>query len=76
MTPLRALMDSCAAGVGVTVLPHYLCASSIDEGRLVAIHSPAALPGNDIFLAWNRTGLRQPRTALVRDRILEAARSW
>ena len=73
---LRALMESCVAGLGVTVLPKYLCQSRIEEGLLVPMHSPAALPGNDIFLAWNRAGLRQPRTALVRDWILETANGW
>jgi DNA-binding transcriptional LysR family regulator len=73
---LRAMKESCIAGLGITVLPKYLCASAVDQGMLVVLHSPSVAPGNDIFVAWNRIGLRQPLTTFVRDRILEAASGW
>ncbi|RWM33060.1 LysR family transcriptional regulator [Mesorhizobium sp.] len=73
---LRALTDACVAGAGITVLPKYLCASYLAAGSLVVMHDPSDPPSNDILLAWNRLGLRQPLNAFVRDRLLQAARSW
>ncbi len=73
---LRALAASCAAGLGLTVLPSYLCATQLRDGTLVRLHEPTEIPGNEIFLAWNRLGLQQPRVAFMRRRLLETAADW
>jgi DNA-binding transcriptional LysR family regulator len=73
---LRALMQSCAAGLGLTVLPTYLCGALIQEGALVQMHNPPQPPGNDIFLAWSRVGLRHPRNAFLQQRLIDIARRW
>ncbi|WP_342730744.1 LysR substrate-binding domain-containing protein [Bradyrhizobium sp. B117] len=73
---LRALAASCLAGLGLTVLPSYLCGRQLREGTLVRLHEPTETPANEIFLAWSRLGLQQPRVAVMRQRLLEAAADW
>jgi DNA-binding transcriptional LysR family regulator len=73
---LRAIVKACVAGTGISVLPHYLCASSLHAGSLVVLHTPTEPPDNDIFLAWNRVAVNQPRIAFVREQLLKAAQSW
>ncbi|MFM7345527.1 MAG: LysR family transcriptional regulator [Tagaea sp.] len=73
---LRALAIAAASGAGLAVLPEYICRDMVADGRLVRLHRPAKPPYNDIHLAWNRLGLRHPRNAWLRDRILAAAKLW
>jgi|KBSSwiStaDraftv2_1062776.scaffolds.fasta_scaffold00350_47 DNA-binding transcriptional LysR family regulator len=73
---LRALIQACVAGAGITVLPTYLCESQLQSGSLVLIHTAPEPPANDILLASNRLALQQPRNAFVRDRLLQAATHW
>lgn len=73
---LRTLTASCVAGLGLTVLPKYLCADHLRKGLLVRLHEPAEAPFNEIFLAWNRLGLHQPHVAFMRERLLEASADW
>ena len=73
---LRALAASCVAGLGLTVLPSYLCATQLREGSLVRLHEPTEIPANEIFLAWNRLGPQQPHVVFMRERLLEAAAGW
>lgn len=73
---LRALIQAAVAGAGVTVVPSYLCDVELADGRLMALHRPAAPPGNDIFLAWSKFALRHPRNVFVREALLNASRGW
>nr|WP_283811048.1 LysR substrate-binding domain-containing protein [Bradyrhizobium genosp. SA-3] len=73
---LRALAASCVAGLGLTVLPSYLCARQLREGTLVRLHEPTEIPANEIFLAWSRLGLQRPHVAFMRKRLLETAADW
>ncbi|GFE65649.1 LysR family transcriptional regulator [Litoreibacter roseus] len=69
---LTLVRDVVAAGMGVSVLPSYLCQPALASGALVQIHKPARVPINELFLVWRKEALRQPRIALARDRFVGA----
>jgi DNA-binding transcriptional LysR family regulator len=73
---LRALVQACVAGAGITVLPTYLCESQLRSGALALLHSAPEPPVNDLLLASNRLALQTPRILFVRDRLLQAAARW
>jgi DNA-binding transcriptional LysR family regulator len=73
---LRAIVAAVAAGMGVSVVPRYLCQRQLERGEVIELHRPEAPPSNQIHLAWNKTAVRQPRVALVRDTLLNAAARW
>jgi DNA-binding transcriptional LysR family regulator len=73
---LRALEAAAAAGLGITVLPGYLCARRLASGELTELHRTDRPPSNAIHLAWNKATVRTPRNAYLLDRILDAARAW
>ena len=63
---LDEMLALAEAGVGLTVLPDYLVASSLQAGRLVAL--PARRPArNTLFLAWRRSVVETARFLAVRD---------
>jgi DNA-binding transcriptional LysR family regulator len=55
---LRALAAAAVAGAGATVLPTYLIANELAEGRLSVLHETDDPPINTLYLVW-RPG---PRT--------------
>jgi DNA-binding transcriptional LysR family regulator len=63
------------AGAGVTVLPRYLCAAELADGRLRALLEPDLPPINTLYL-MSRAGAPHPSTAAVRDHLLRAGRDW
>ncbi|CAB3774956.1 LysR family transcriptional regulator [Paraburkholderia humisilvae] len=67
---LRIVEKLVIAGHGWTVLPDYLCANALASGTLVAISPRHTAPTNDLFLAWNKMAMRNPRIAYVRDFIV------
>ncbi len=67
---LRSLMLAAAAGVGISVLPRYLCERGLETGELVQLYAPEKAIVNTIYLAWNRQAVRSQRVAYVRDSIL------
>jgi len=73
---LRALVQAAVSGAGITVVPRYLCEEELRDGRLIALHKPPQAPGNDIFMAWNKTALRHPRNIFIRDMLTIAAQGW
>lgn len=73
---LRALESAAAAGLGVTVLPAYLCARRLASGDLVELHRMDKPPSNQLYLAWNTATVRSPRNAYFKQRVLDAARAW
>jgi DNA-binding transcriptional LysR family regulator len=73
---LRALCAAAAAGMGITVLPDYLCARRLAAGELVELHRLEQPPSNTIHLAWNQASVRTPRNAHVKKRLEDAARAW
>ncbi|MEG8277432.1 LysR family transcriptional regulator [Streptomyces sp. AHA2] len=73
---LRAVLALVAAGAGFSVLPRYLCAAELAGGALVLLDAPEDPPINTGFLVQRPGTPGNPHVALVRDRLLEAARGW
>ena len=65
---LRVLAELAAQGIGVTVIPTYLAASYLEDGRLVDPVEPADPPLNTIYLAKRRT---RPGAAPATDAVAE-----
>ncbi|QPH54705.1 LysR family transcriptional regulator [Pontivivens ytuae] len=63
---LRLLRDMAEAGLGWTVLPHYLAREALRSGTLTRLAAPEP-PANPLFLTWPRSALRTPRVTHARD---------
>jgi DNA-binding transcriptional LysR family regulator len=72
---LRGVLAAVAAGAGVTVLPRYLCAAELANGRLRLLAEPELAPINTLFLAAREGTLPDPARA-VHARLLLAGREW
>jgi DNA-binding transcriptional LysR family regulator len=72
---LRGVLAAVVAGAGVTVLPRYLCAAELADGRLRALLEPDLPPINTLFLV-SRAGVTRPAATAVRDHLLQHGRSW
>ncbi|MER5624455.1 LysR family transcriptional regulator [Streptosporangium sp. NPDC002544] len=72
---LRGVLAAVAAGAGVTVLPRYLCAAELADGRLLALLEPELPPINTLFLA-SRAGTRHPAAQAVHGHLLLQGRTW
>ncbi|MFE9774691.1 LysR family transcriptional regulator [Streptomyces sp. NPDC005931] len=73
---LRAVLAMVVAGAGFSVLPRYLCAGEVASGALVVLDEPEDAPINTGYLVQRPGASDNPHVALVRDRLLEAARTW
>jgi DNA-binding transcriptional LysR family regulator len=73
---LRAVLAAVRAGAGVTVLPRYLCAADLADGRVVALLEPADPPINTAFLVHRAGAPLRRRVTQVRDVLLRAGRHW
>ncbi|GAA2442240.1 LysR family transcriptional regulator [Streptomyces glaucus] len=73
---LRAVLALVVAGAGFSVLPRYLCAAELASGALVLLGEPEDPPINTTFLVQRPGTPDNPHVALVRDRLLTAARQW
>jgi DNA-binding transcriptional LysR family regulator len=73
---LRAVLALVTAGAGFSVLPRYLCAGELESGALVLLDAPEDAPINTGFLVQRPGTSDNPHVALVRDRLLEAGRTW
>ncbi|MCD0449273.1 LysR family transcriptional regulator [Actinocorallia sp. API 0066] len=73
---LRAVKAAALAGAGVTVLPRYLCAANLASGALQLLLDPEDPPINTGFLVQRAGAPALPHAALVRDLLLDSARSW
>ncbi|MDH6709000.1 DNA-binding transcriptional LysR family regulator [Kitasatospora sp. MAA19] len=71
---LRAVLAAVTAGAGWSVLPGYLCRSELASGALRLLHQPADPPINTAYLVRRPAGSANPHVALVRERLLDAAR--
>ena len=71
MPDLRSLMLAAVAGLGISVLPRYLCERALEAGQLVQLHDPEKAIANIIYLAWNRQALRTARIAYACDALLK-----
>ncbi|AMW14739.1 LysR family transcriptional regulator [Streptomyces qaidamensis] len=73
---LRAVLALVTAGAGFSVLPRYLCAGDLASGALVLLDTPEDAPINTGFLVQRPGTSDNPHVTLVRDRLLEAGRTW
>ncbi len=72
---LRGVREAVAAGAGISVLPRYVVAEALAQGRLVELHHPSRPPANTISVA-TRHGTLDHRTAAVVETLTRAAPSW
>ena len=73
---LRGVLALVTAGAGFSVLPRYLCAGELASGALVLLDAPEDAPINTGFLVQRPGASGSPHVTLVRDRLLEAGRTW
>ncbi|MGW7350211.1 LysR family transcriptional regulator [Streptomyces sp. NPDC054784] len=73
---LRAVLDTVLADAGIAVLPRYLCAAALHDGRLVALLEPQMPPLRTYFLSVRAGTLALPHLARAHERLLRAATSW
>lgn len=73
---LRGVLAAVVAGAGITVLPRYLCLDELASGALVPLLSPEEPPINTGYLTHRPGASDNPHVALVRERLLQAGRSW
>jgi DNA-binding transcriptional LysR family regulator len=67
MASLEGMMGLAIEGAGIAVLPDYLVASAIEEGRLMPLKPPARSQArNTIYLAWRRAAIESARMRATR----------
>lgn len=72
---LRAVKAAAVAGLGITVLPRYLCTAELGNGSLRMLADPDDTPINTCFLAERSGAHPLPHVALVRDHLLQVTHS-
>ena len=72
---LRGVRAAVVAGAGWSVLPEYLCQAELAAGALRLLHRPEEAPLNTAFLVHRPGGSANPHVALVRRRLMEAAKA-
>ncbi|MFC5182563.1 LysR family transcriptional regulator [Actinomadura harenae] len=70
---LRAIKAAAVAGLGVTVLPRYLCHAELTEGTLLPLLDPDDPPINTAFLVRRAGAFPSPHVALVAEHLREIA---
>ena len=73
---LRGVIAAVAAGIGISVVPGYLCRGALDDGTVVALMAPEVPPINTIHLAVRTGDLGYPHIAAVHAALIAQARSW
>jgi DNA-binding transcriptional LysR family regulator len=73
---LRGVLAAVTAGAGVTVLPRYLCAGELADGRLRALGEPELAPINTLFLVSREGFQANPAARAVHAHLLLAGRTW
>lgn len=68
---LRGLRNFVLNGAGWGVLPGYLVAEEIKDGRLKAIKGPKGDPVSEYRMLWLKSAMRSPRTARARRLLLD-----
>ncbi|HUR05637.1 MAG TPA: LysR family transcriptional regulator [Nonomuraea sp.] len=72
---LRGVLNAVRAGMGVSVLPAYLCGTDLAAGRLVTLAEPDLAPINTGYLAVRSGGLARAPIARVHGHLLAALRA-
>lgn len=71
----EALMDAACAGLGLIVLPTFLVADRVRQGRLIPVHIPGWTPvSDDIQLVWPPTPALPLKVRRLIDHLAEAIR--
>jgi DNA-binding transcriptional LysR family regulator len=73
---LRAVLASAVAGVGMAVLPRYLCEEALETGEVVTLLDPTVPPLRTYFLAVRAGTLALPHIARAQEWLLRAAGDW
>jgi DNA-binding transcriptional LysR family regulator len=73
---LRGVVSTLLAGAAVGVVPRYLIAEDLADGRLKELHTPEIAPISTRFLVVRVGALAQPHLAEVHTRLLLQARLW
>jgi DNA-binding transcriptional LysR family regulator len=73
---LHAVQAAVIAGAGYSVLPRYLCADALHDGRLVVLHEPTLPPLNTVFLAARAAALTNPAVEAVHTHLLDVSQHW
>ncbi|MFG6191041.1 LysR family transcriptional regulator [Nonomuraea sp. JJY05] len=72
---LRGVLSAVRAGMGVSVLPAYLCRRDLAAGTLVTLADPDEAPINTGYLAVRSGALAKPAVARVRAHLIDAFRT-
>ncbi|MFD5135808.1 LysR family transcriptional regulator [Streptomyces sp. NPDC058378] len=73
---LRAVLECAAAGVGLAVLPRYLCEGALERGEVVALLDPPIPPLRTYFLVARTGTLGLPHIARAHEWLVRAAVDW
>lgn len=73
---LRAVLAGAVAGMGLAVLPRYLCADALKAGEVVALLDPPVPPLRTYFLAVRVGTPALPHIAGAQEWLLRAAVDW
>ncbi|WP_214414660.1 LysR family transcriptional regulator [Sphaerisporangium fuscum] len=72
---LRGVISAVRAGMGISVLPAYLCRRDLEAGTLVTLADPEEPPINTGYLAVRMGAQARPAVARVRAHLLETFRA-
>ncbi|MCU0492614.1 MAG: LysR family transcriptional regulator [Chloroflexaceae bacterium] len=67
---LQVLAEAVAAGLGLSVLPSYLCAPLLAAGRMQSLWLPTSPVTNDLWLAYRSRDRQRPELVAARDALL------
>lgn len=73
---LRSVMQAVASGLGISVLPTYLCECKLDRGELVELNAPNPKPSNTIYLVRSKQRRMTPAIRHLHDALLYDSRHW
>jgi DNA-binding transcriptional LysR family regulator len=73
---LRAVLTCVVEGVGLGVLPRYLCMDALDAGEVVALLNPPVPPLRTYFLVTRTGALALPHIVRAHEWLLRAAVDW
>ncbi|MDX3215030.1 LysR family transcriptional regulator [Streptomyces sp. ME02-6991-2B] len=73
---LRAVQECVVAGVGMAVLPRYLCSRAITAGAAGALLEPPVPPLRTYFVSVRTGTLALPHLARVHEQLMRSAAAW
>ncbi|MET9873226.1 LysR family transcriptional regulator [Actinacidiphila glaucinigra] len=73
---LRAVLECVVAGVGMAVLPRYLCCEAITAGAATALLEPPVPPLRTYFVSVRAGTLALPHIARVHEQLMRSSAAW